>query len=335
MPVTYPGNGTIPSTTSGAGRIVPIQAVTETGSGLVVQATGHGFNEGDTVEIEQGGAADGVYTIHVQDANDFLLNDTIGVVYASGAVGYCIDYQVLPAVSLPANGSDLVDATVAGAVWEAEQNFQPWMYRLSGKYRIYGSYGGAVAGSPSGYPFDGASGGAVQLTGWSSAETESTNHSLVQMQGSSTSTSPSGTSGGGSTTFVSMSVLQFGSSVSYFAQVHPTDILDITYEGSVQTWLNANNAVVLELSLSNNGAFARANGSGKLFVARATREINAAPFTIRGRVTGAQLATGGLNLAQDIFIGLAMGEAISVSVDTPSVYLVGPAQINVMHYRAN
>ena len=76
MAQDYSGDGTSPAPTSGAGRIVPIVSVSTTGPGLVVQATANGFNEGDTVELEQGGAADGVYTIHVQDADNFLLNNT-------------------------------------------------------------------------------------------------------------------------------------------------------------------------------------------------------------------------------------------------------------------
>ena len=140
MSVVYNGNGSLPFPTTGAQVRRPITGCTS-GSPVVVTCPGHGFNTGDTVEQESVGGnalANGVFQITVQSGNTYALNGVNGGgAYTSG--GYAIDYELQPAIVLPA-GAELADPGVVGAAFEGNANTAPWLYRRDGKWRLYNQY---------------------------------------------------------------------------------------------------------------------------------------------------------------------------------------------------
>ena len=103
--VGYAAQGTIPSATTGAQVRVAIVSSTNA-SPIVVDATSHGFNTGDSIEIEghvTNTASNGQWQITKVDANHFALNGSTGN-GVGGATGYAIDYQLQPALQIPSPG---------------------------------------------------------------------------------------------------------------------------------------------------------------------------------------------------------------------------------------
>jgi hypothetical protein len=324
MPTTYAGNGTIPSPTSGASRIVPIVAVTTVAGGWQVEATAHGFNTGDTVDIEGTGAIDHTFTITVVDANDFLLNGTSGSgPYSQGAQGYCIDYQVLPAVSLPDNGTDLVDATVAGAVWEAGQNTQPWLYRRLGKYRLYDMYMGSPAAAPTGQP-------------WAPSESSGSGWASIANPTGTTIYPYNGVASTGSAE-TSLDLLKNGSSTTYGPNIEPGDLIEVVW--SLNAYVLGPSAVGRSLLFpymipGNGNPAVYAQTSGKILdslwqsVGSPTTQDVFVPVTLTAIFPAANL------LGSSAKCGVAL-QADRSSTTNCGVSLVGPATIIVKHYRAN
>jgi len=137
MSTVYSGNGTLISPTTGAGVRKAISAVANT-TPIAITCTGHGYNTGDTIEQEgTSGIADGQYQITKTSANAYTLNNTTAGGTAS--TGYSIDYELLPATTIPANG-DLVDMGPLGAALEGSINPQSFLYRRQGKFRLYNQY---------------------------------------------------------------------------------------------------------------------------------------------------------------------------------------------------
>ena len=141
MAIVYNGQGSLVSPTVGVGTRVQIFSSTSTSPVVVSTVTAHGFNTGDTVEIEGhtiNTPADRVSQITVIDSKHFSLNGTTGFV-AGGSTGYAIDYELQPAIVLPAGG-DLVDPGTVQAFAEGLANTAPYLYRASGKYRLHNVY---------------------------------------------------------------------------------------------------------------------------------------------------------------------------------------------------
>jgi hypothetical protein len=140
MSTIYAGNGTIPSTTSSAGVRVPIVSSTNAAP-IKVTATAHGYRTGDSVEIEghaTNTAANGQFQITKVDANNYTLNGSTGN-GVGGATGYSIDYQLVPAYPVPAPGESASMVTLAPTL-EGLANTDPFLYRLTGKYRLYNQF---------------------------------------------------------------------------------------------------------------------------------------------------------------------------------------------------
>ena len=140
MSTVMNGNGSIPSATTGAQTRVAI--VSSTHATPIVVTTGtHGFNTGDTVEIEghaTNTAANAVWQITVQSPTTFVLNGSVGN-GVGGATGYAIDYEIQPAYTLPSPGqaASMVDV---GPVLEGLSNTTPYLYRRIGKWRLYNQF---------------------------------------------------------------------------------------------------------------------------------------------------------------------------------------------------
>ncbi len=136
----YAAQGTIPTVTSGAGRRVAITSSTNA-TPIKITSAGHGFLTGDSVEIEGHATntnANGQWQITLVDANSYTLNGSVGN-GVGGATGYAIDYQLQPAVMIPAPG-DPASMVTLGPVLEGNANPAPFLYRRLGKWRLYNEY---------------------------------------------------------------------------------------------------------------------------------------------------------------------------------------------------
>lgn len=150
MPTIFTGQGSVVSATSGAGRRVAITAVANT-TPIQISAAGHGFLQTDTVLVEGTGIAaiDGKYfQANIINSGTFSLLGTS----ASGTstTGYAIDYQLQPAIQVPAGG-DLVDPGAIGAALEGCFNPVPFLYAHTGKWRLHNQYS-LVGGAPLSLP---------------------------------------------------------------------------------------------------------------------------------------------------------------------------------------
>ena len=147
MSTVWNGNGTLVSPTVSAGTRLAI--VSSTNASPIVVTTGtHGYNTGDSVEIEghaTNTAANGQWQITVKSPTTFALNNSTGN-GVGGATGYCIDYELQPALTMPANGviADINDVIALG---EGLSNPAPFLYRLAGKWRLYNEYNLLGAGT--------------------------------------------------------------------------------------------------------------------------------------------------------------------------------------------
>ena len=147
MSTVYNGQGTLVTPTTGAGIRRAITAIANT-TPIQVTVTAHGFNTGDSVEIENAAVADvnGWFQITRIDANTISLNGTIASGASAFANGYAIDYELQPAYTIPAQG-ELADAGVVGAVLEGLANPAPYLYRTSGKFRLYDYFQSSTIGA--------------------------------------------------------------------------------------------------------------------------------------------------------------------------------------------
>jgi hypothetical protein len=136
----YAAQGTIPTVTSGAGRRVAIVSSTNA-SPIVIHATAHGMLTGDSIEVEghaTNTAANGQWQATKVDADHLALNGSTGN-GVGGATGYITDFQLQPAVMIPAPG-DAASMVTLGPVLEGNANPAPFLYRRLGKWRLYNEY---------------------------------------------------------------------------------------------------------------------------------------------------------------------------------------------------
>jgi hypothetical protein len=153
MSTVWNGSGTAVSTTAGAATRLAIVSSTDA-SPIVVTTGTHGYHTGDTIEIEghaTNTAANGQWQITVQSTTTFVLNGSTGN-GVGGATGYSINYELLPALQMPANGvvADVNDVITLG---QGLSNVAPFLYRRSGKWRIYNEYSFAGLGDLITYPY--------------------------------------------------------------------------------------------------------------------------------------------------------------------------------------
>lgn len=133
MPTSYAGNGSTPFATQPWVRIAIVS--TTAGTPIAVNAPGHGFNSGDTVEQDgcSDAAANGVFQITRIDANNYFLNGSTSA--SSGTGGTAVDMQVQPALVLPAAG-EKVSAVTSNPPIERSADFVPFLYQRCGEMRI-------------------------------------------------------------------------------------------------------------------------------------------------------------------------------------------------------
>ena len=150
MATLYNGQGTLISPTKGAGARVAISAVANTSPIAITTSGAHGFNSGDSIEQEgTSSVADGQFQITKVDGTHYLLNGTTA--NGTATTGYAIDYELLPAVTIPANG-ELVDMGPLGEAIEGAFDPVPFLYRRAGKWRLYNQYD-IIAGNVITTPF--------------------------------------------------------------------------------------------------------------------------------------------------------------------------------------
>lgn len=133
------GNGSLVSATKPWTR----QAIVSSTNASPIQITTgtHGYNTGDTVEIEghvTNTAANGIWQVTVTGTTTYLLNGSTGN-GVGGATGYSVDYELQPAFQMPANGS-LADVNDVVTLGEGLSNTAPFLYRAAGMYRLHDVY---------------------------------------------------------------------------------------------------------------------------------------------------------------------------------------------------
>src|ERR1017187_493988 len=136
----YAAQGTLPNATTGAQVRRAITSSTNTAP-IIVKAVAHGFNSGDTVEVEghaTNTAANGQWQITKSDADHFALNGSTGN-GVGGATGYICNYQLQPAIQIPSPGDAASMVTLAPVI-EGNANPAPYLYRRLGKWRLYNQY---------------------------------------------------------------------------------------------------------------------------------------------------------------------------------------------------
>jgi hypothetical protein len=138
----YNGAGSLVSPTKGSNVQIVITSTTNAAPVSVLTNVPHGYNTGDTVEIEgtSVSALNAVWQITVVDTTHYTLNGSTAP-GSTGSGGFSTDYELLPAFTIPANG-DLADMGVLGATLEGLANPFPFLYRAAGQFRLYGIAGG-------------------------------------------------------------------------------------------------------------------------------------------------------------------------------------------------
>lgn len=148
MPEVIQGNATVVVPTKGAGTHIVIVATTNATPVVIETFGAHGFYSGDSIEVEGTGIAtvDGLWVVTVLTSTTFELNGSTAPGSAS-ILGYCINYEVQPALQVPLPGEP-ASAVTSIPPLQGLANTEPWHYRNSGKYRLYNVYTGLVPASP-------------------------------------------------------------------------------------------------------------------------------------------------------------------------------------------
>jgi hypothetical protein len=265
------------------------------------------------VELE-GTGVDGVYGITVLDANDFRLNGTAGQAYAAGAAGYVVDYQVLPAVAIP-NGGELVDPATSGAVAEAQQNFQPWVYRLLGKYRLYDLYSGANPNAPVAQPWEGAGGY------WAQSGTVGVGFQPVSGAGIFQFLN-----GAQADAFlISLDQLKNGAGTTHPPNIKIGDVLEVEFSYSTRAAGGETGSVLMYPTLKIGATVLSQQSAGKMYDA-GTAINTIANVTNRARFVATAAGAGSVSIAM---------QAANAAPATGSPRVTGPASVRVAHYRPN
>lgn len=315
MSVVFNGAGSLVTPTVGAGVRRAIFSSTSTTPAVVSTVSAHGFNTGDTVFIEghsTNTAVDGLGQITFVDSKHFSVNGSVGV-GVGGSTGYAIDYELQPAIVLPAGG-ELVDPGVMGAVLEGLANTAPYLYSLSGKYRLYNVY---TAGTTT-----------IGAMAWAAAGASNTSMAFVTNSQNLLGFLGAPVSGG----FVAVSPPQ--------PCIQTGDVLDITYVGAISiSSASSTNTLALSLGLSivgfAGGAYQTLNvlGGGLAFGQTpigATTTSTTYPIMLSGSVTIPNL---GSTVGSLFDVGLLSANQSA----SPAITFQGimPYTVVVKHYRPN
>ena len=156
MPEVIQGNATVVVPTKGAGTHIVIVATTNATPVVIETFGAHGFYSGDSIEVEGTGIAtvDGLWVVTVLTSTTFELNGSTAPGSAS-ILGYCINYEVQPALQVPLPGEP-ASAVTSIPPLQGLANTEPWHYRNAGKFRLYNIYAGAPRRAPAVSPSIGA-----------------------------------------------------------------------------------------------------------------------------------------------------------------------------------
>lgn len=142
MPSAYPADFTVPSVRGPNARLAIVSSTDSTPISLTV--TAHGISQGGSIEVEGhalNSNANGMHTVNVVDANTVQLTGTAGNGFgAGGATGYVVDYSILPVPDIIDDGTDDLDAGNINPGIEDSQNKATFLYRQTGRYRLYDVY---------------------------------------------------------------------------------------------------------------------------------------------------------------------------------------------------
>jgi hypothetical protein len=141
MSSIYNPNGAAPTYSVAGQQLFPIASSTNATPIKVTLQTPTTFGDQDTVEIQghqTNTAANGVWTVSKIDSSNFFLNGSIGN-GVGGATGTAQDFSIYPVLSVPGDG-DLVNAANVNTPIEGSANAIPFLYRLTGAYRMINSY---------------------------------------------------------------------------------------------------------------------------------------------------------------------------------------------------
>jgi hypothetical protein len=140
MPTNYSPDATKPYR-SNSKFSVPITSTSNSSPITIVTGSTHGLSTGDCVEVvgAQDPFANATFQVIVIDTITFQLAGSVGTL-SGGAHGNVYPISVDPSFSLPADGTDLVDASSVNAPLEGSVNTIPWLYQRLGRRRLVDQY---------------------------------------------------------------------------------------------------------------------------------------------------------------------------------------------------
>ena len=306
MSTKYNGQATLVSPTKGASARVAISAVANTSPIAITTSGAHGFNTGDSIEQEgTSGIADGQYQITKVDGTHYLLNGTTAGGTAS--TGYAIDYELLPAVTIPANG-ELGDMGPLGSALEGAYDPMPFLYRRLGKWRFYNQYN-IIAGDLISLPY---------ITNPWSANANFTSTSFATLANST------------------FSLESFSDTPSLPPIVATGDMLEVAISFSVSaiTSTGAQNSVYqVGLGFVQNGTLYPTTCYQSVFANYLAGGYWVTPVTVTGWLSAAALSVA--LPANNLSICLMARQDYKSSTNAVELDIIGPLSGTIKQYRAN
>lgn len=141
MSSTYNPNGKIPSPVVAGQILSAILSSTNASPIQVTFSAPPGYNDQDTVEIQNhqtNTAANGIWVVTKITGSVYALNGSTGN-GVGGNTGTAQDFSLLPTLTLPSDG-DLSTAASVNTPLEGTANFAPYLYRLTGAFRLINVY---------------------------------------------------------------------------------------------------------------------------------------------------------------------------------------------------
>ena len=80
-----------------------------------------------------------MWVVTVLDSNHCALNGSVGN-GVGGNTGYAMDYSLTPALQVPGDGDLASAANLVSPIEGTACDIGPFLYQMSGKYRIYDVY---------------------------------------------------------------------------------------------------------------------------------------------------------------------------------------------------
>lgn len=148
MSSVYNPRGALPNFAVAGQQLFPITSSTNTSPIVVNISAGPGTNDQDTVEVsghQTNTNANGVWTVTKISPTQYSLNGSVGN-GVGGATGKWQDFSLTPAISIPGDG-DLASAGSINPAFEGTADMAPFLYRLTGAYRLINVYSATFGNS--------------------------------------------------------------------------------------------------------------------------------------------------------------------------------------------